>query len=317
MMKSIYAIFFTLLISCITISTTAQENEEYYSVQKTDSIAKIKTLNGNVFVGIITADNGKEITLESNSIGKIVIPKLEIKSIEYDKNKIPDPDRTEAHLGEYAFAPTAFNIPKNEVAFHTHYFAYIDFEIGLSDNFSVDVGASYPVFAPIFVGLKTSAKLADKVRLGLKINAYGMIDYWGNQSNNFIEIPLTVVATANGMITLGDEDKNLTLGGIFGYLPTLNLTGYGGYLGAFKKIKPKLGIGSEVLFGIENDNNIGSFSVAGLAKYYRTPSKIWTFGIHAPFIPDYRWTWNGTTSVQSLERYLVIPLPYIGYRVMF
>jgi hypothetical protein len=306
-MKFTYAILLTILSFSLTLTASAQE-EEYFSSQK-DSIATVKTINGNVFTGVITNDNDKEITLESASVGIIIIAKIEIKSIEYNKNKTQDPGRTDAYLGEYAFAPTAFNIPSGEVSFNTHYFAYVDFEFGLSDNISLDIGASYPVLAPIFVGLKASVNVADKVRLGLKLNVYGIIDYWGNQSNNFIEIPLTLFSTANGMITLGDQNKNLTIGGIFGYLPVINMSGYGGYIGGYKKIKQKLGIGTELLFGIENNDQFGAFSGSVLTKYYRTPSKIWTFGIHVPFIPDYRWTWNGSSSVRTVERYLVVPLP--------
>ncbi|MBL4706664.1 MAG: hypothetical protein JKY54_19195 [Flavobacteriales bacterium] len=317
-----YFVYLLLSISLSLVSFHSYGQDDDYYTTKSDSIAKIKLNNGNVYTGVVLSDNGREIEFQSNEIGKIIITKTDIKKIEYLKSINSNEGLIKegvAHIGEYGFGQTAFNTPAGQVSFQTHYFAFVDFDFAISDNFSVDVGATIPYLAPLKFGIKGSIDIASNVRIGIKANVFLGIDYWGNSYNStsFIRVPLAVAGNVVGMITFGDQEKNFTIGGTVAALPVADFTGFGGYIGGFKKIKKKLGLTAELLYGM-NQNNTNLFSAGFMVKYFRTPRKIWTFGLQAPFFPQYSYYNPNTGSyTQTLDGYLVIPIPYMGYRIAF
>jgi len=307
---------FGLLFFIVLLPVLAIGQDDYYKT-KPDSIAKITTVKGAIYTGTIVSDDGKEITLESVEIGKIIIEKINIKQIKYIRS--PDSGDTVMNipLYEYGFGQTAFNLPKKQFSIQNHYFAYWLFEYGLTDNLSMDVGFTYPLLLPIKFGLKGSVKLATDLRVGLKSNAFITIDYGGGNSNNVstVIVPLNIGYNFTGMITIGDPSINLSVGGTYysfnlGYFSD-NLSGYGAYIGGHKKFKNKLGLSMELLFLYDNtETTLYSFGI--LCKYFRTTNKVYTFGLETPTFPQ-----SNAFSTGSATQYLVIPFPYIGFRKLF
>ena len=60
-------------------SFNAQENQEYVKEEK--SLYLIKKTDGNELYGFIMSDDGREILLETKTIGKVYINKADIKEI--------------------------------------------------------------------------------------------------------------------------------------------------------------------------------------------------------------------------------------------
>lgn len=306
-------VILALFISIISIG----QEEDYYT--KSDSTAKVTTLKGGVYTGTILSDNGKELEMNSDQVGLIIIAKTDIQSIEYTTTGSPDliiPEQnSEVIIGEYGFGQTAFNTPQGKVAFQTHYFAFIDFDFGISDNFSLDIGASYPLLAPLKVGLKGSVDLANNLRIGGRVNAFMIVDYWnGGSGNSFITIPFALATNFTGMLTIGDQQRNLTIGGTYFTIPQIEFQGFGGYIGGYKRVSKSIGISGEVLYG-QDDSENGTMAVGLFCKYHRAANKLWTFGLESPAFP--RYSYNGPNYTRVLDGYLVIPIPYIGYRVSF
>jgi len=305
-----------LLVFIALLPVLAIGQDDYYKT-KPDSIAKITTVKGATYTGTIVSDDGKEITLESFEVGKIIIEKINIKQIKYIIS--PDPSNAVANLPlyEYGLGQTAFNLPNKRISIQNHYYAYWLFEYGITDNVSMDVGFTYPLLMPIKFGLKGSVKLADDLRVGLKSNAFVTIDFGGGNSNtaSTVILPLNIGYNFTGMVTIGDPSINLTVGGTYynfdlGYFSD-NLSGYGAYIGGHKKFKNKLGLSMEVLYLYDNSGT-ALYSFGILCKYFRTTSKVYTIGLETPTFPQ-----NNAFSTGSATQYLIIPFPYVGFRKLF
>ena len=305
---------FILLLGCHTFNA----QETYYN-EKPDSIAKIITIKGTVYTGSILSDDGKILTIESAEVGKIVIDKIDIKKIQYIKNTEQNADGSKLSLYEYGFAPTAFNLQKNQVSLQNHYFAYWVVEYGITDNISIDAGITYPLVMPIKFGLKSSVKLAEDLRLGVKANAYVTMDYYGlgSHTNNTSTIitPFSMGYNASGMLTIGDPSINLTVGGTYynfdADLVASHIMGYALFLGGHKQFKDKLGLSMELLY-LQDYTQTSLFSFGVLLKYFRSPIKVFTIGLETPTFPRVN-----AFSTHTATQYLVIPLPYVGFRKLF
>jgi hypothetical protein len=69
------------------------------------------------------------------------------------------------HASRYAFAPSAFPVPKGGFYYQTYDFVAHDVQIGISENTSLGIGYALPLFA--YLTPKTSTALSEKVRVGL------------------------------------------------------------------------------------------------------------------------------------------------------
>ena len=119
-------------------------------------VVKIEKFNGTTYLGKIISDDGREILLETSDIGKIYIPKNEIKTISSEKihemNILGKPEEYFAFNTRYAFTNNALPIKKGD-----HY-ASISW-YGPEVHFAVSKGLSVGVMStwlavPVVLAIK-------------------------------------------------------------------------------------------------------------------------------------------------------------------
>jgi hypothetical protein len=165
-MKSII-LFSFLFLSAFSIKAqtdTLKTNEKaLYLVVKTD---------GNEFYGFILEDDGREILLETKTIGKIYINKSEISKIEkvedvsYNESgdaEYKDHREEGAFTTRYYFTTNALPIKKKDNYALIHLYGP-EVHFAVSDNFSIGVMATW-IASPIAVAMKYSFNSTGKTHL--------------------------------------------------------------------------------------------------------------------------------------------------------
>jgi len=209
-MKNLIAFSFMVFLS--TVNLFAQENTYYsdsskYLVTKTD---------GTQYIGYILADDGREVLILTDNLGKIYIPKSSINSI-----KPIDPKshyQGGLFVGEgvfttrYHFTTNSFPIKRGEhYAVINLYGPEVHFSV--TDRFSVGVMATW-IASPIALALKYSIPTKNEklnFGLGTLIGSSGYL----NQGRGFGGLHWA-------MATYGDRRNNITLSLGYGYFNSGN-----------------------------------------------------------------------------------------------
>lgn len=131
------------------------------------------------------------------------------ESTEVTEKKLPgDSPLINHHSSRYVFTPTAYNLKKGELYYNTMYLFVHDAQYGVSDRFSIGMGttlAGFPFYitpkATIFQGKNTAFAIGDILMIGT----------WGT---SFIG------NVAYGVLTFGNQFKNISLGAGHFYLST-------------------------------------------------------------------------------------------------
>jgi hypothetical protein len=194
-----------LLLSLMTGSTVFTqedyEKEILYAVTKND---------GTVYLGKILSDDGREILMETQTLGKIYIPKADIRSIK----KVEEKDiKRGVYVGEnifttrYQFTTNSFPIKKGEnYAVLNLYGPEVHFSV--ADNLSVGVMATW-IASPIALALKYTIPTKNEMLnfgVGSLIGSSGYL----NQAQGFGGLHW-------GMATYGDRFNNVTASFGYGY----------------------------------------------------------------------------------------------------
>lgn len=197
---------------------------------KPDTLYRIVTNDGNVFVGEIVEMDKEKVILKSEALGQITLHQQYIVKIEQVIDaKYTQGDLWYHHLqsARYFFSPNGYGLKEGESYYQNIWIFYNQFSVGLSDHFSIGVGV-VPLFffdftpSPIWVNPKFSIPLVrDKLNLG----AGGLFGYVVGEQDAAFGI---VYATS----TFGPHDKNLSVG--LGYVyaggeiassPLINVSG--------------------------------------------------------------------------------------------
>ena len=203
-MKLIYT-FLILLISVNSYSQETNTNE--------DSTVVITLLSGDIRIGKIISDDGREILLQTEEIGKIYITKEDIKSI-----KNYDPERFEKVDGEfsgdgpfttrYYFTTNSLPIKKGENYSMLHLYGP-EVHFALSDRFSLGAMSSW-IGSPMVLAMKLSIPTKNEnVNFG-----FGTLIGTSGYLNSFRGYG----GLHWGMITIGDRFRNLTFSAGFSYI---------------------------------------------------------------------------------------------------
>lgn len=138
------------------------------------------------------------------------------------------------HASRYAFAPSAYPVPKGGFYYQTYDFVAHDVQIGITENTSLGMGYALPLFA--YMTPKTSTALSDKVRVGLgdlaatsmflpsedaiRLNiAYGSLTYGSTRNNASLSLGYL---TSNKLAT---NSFVLNGGGMYSISPNIYLVG--------------------------------------------------------------------------------------------
>ena len=167
--------------------------------------------DGNEYVGLILSDDGREVLIETKSLGKIYIPKSDIKSmrpIDYAED-VAKGEFSSAGVftTRYQFTTNCFPIKKGEnYAMVNLYGPEVHFAV--HKDFSVGVMSTW-IGSPIALALKyTRGTSNPKINYGVG-TLLGTSGYL-NQGRGFGGLHW-------GMITYGDRRNNATLSVGYGY----------------------------------------------------------------------------------------------------
>jgi len=224
-------IVFTLLLSLGAI-VIAQENnginekdsekpEEYQYGESGFKVGKqyvITRHDGVEYIGEILSDDGHEILIQSKSLGKLYIPKYEIKniieikdekSIVYNEYQSTGPFTT-----RYSFTTNGLPIKKGENYGMLNLYGP-EAHLALTDNLNVGIMSSW-IASPLILATKYSLKAEESrvnFSIGTLLGTTGYLnDFQGYGGLHWMNI------------TIGDRKNNLTFSGGYAYVQTGNKT---------------------------------------------------------------------------------------------
>jgi len=175
--------------------------------QPNNDIKVIHLTNGNEYIGTIISDDGREMLFESRTVGKVYIKKTDVKSItNYSEEEFVILDnekvKSNAFSTRYSFTTNALPIKKKDNYYMINLWGP-EFHVAVADNFNVGVMTSW-IGSPFAVAAKYSIETKNP-----KLNfSVGEIAGSGGYFNLNTYLSLSF---AN--VTIGDRDRNITLGG--------------------------------------------------------------------------------------------------------
>lgn len=175
------------------------------------NIKVIQLTNGNEYTGTIISDDGREVLIETETLGKIYIKKSEIKSISEFRDEdfvIVNEEKVKSNpfSTRYSFTTNALPIKKRENYYMLNLWGP-EFHVAIADNFNVGVMTTW-IGSPFAVAAKYSFQTKNP-----KLN-FSVGEIAGN--GGYIN-PSTLISLSFGNVTFGDRDKNLTFGAGYGY----------------------------------------------------------------------------------------------------
>lgn len=192
-------------------STFAQTPSSTQTSSDTTKYIIVKN-DGNEYVGLLLSDDGREVLIQTKSLGKIYIPKSEIKSIrpvDYSEDVAKGVvSSAGVFTTRYQFTTNCFPIKKGEnyaminlFGPEVHFAVHKDFSIGVMSTW---------IGSPLALALKYTRGTANP-----KIN-YGVGTLLG--TSGYLNQGKGYGALHWGMITYGDRRNNATLSVGYGYM---------------------------------------------------------------------------------------------------
>ncbi|MFC0261787.1 hypothetical protein [Fontibacter flavus] len=225
-MKTTTIISFGLILLFLILPTLILKAQE---TQSEPILVRIKTKDGNEFIGEVFTEDDQKIILITEKFGEISIQKIDIQSreiisaarIKDGKLWFENPQST-----RYFFAPNGYGIKRGEAYYQNVWIFFNQFTFGVSDNFSFSVG-TVPLFlfagasTPVWVNPKVSIPIVkDKYNLGAGALVGTVIGEGG------------AFGILYGVNTFGNKDQNITLGLGWGFAdggiansPTITISG--------------------------------------------------------------------------------------------
>lgn len=176
---------------------------------------RIETVDGNEYIGFIVEQNNDVVIFKTERMGTITLLKADIK-------KIALINVSQLKNGEYWFEnpqstryfwqPNAYGLKKGEGYYQNVWILFNQVSVGITDNVSIGAGI-VPLF--LFAGASSPIWITPKVSIPIKrdkVNISGgalMGTILGEENSNF--------GIAYSTITFGSRDKNISLGGGYGY----------------------------------------------------------------------------------------------------
>lgn len=176
---------------------------------------RIETVDSNEYIGFIVEQNNDIIVLKTERMGTITLLKVDIKKIALINVKqlkngeywFENPQST-----RYFWQPNAYGLKKGEGYYQNVWILFNQVSVGITDNFSIGAGI-VPLF--LFAGASFPVWITPKVSIPIKrdkvnVSAGALMGtVLGEEDSNF--------GIAYGTITFGSRDKNVSIGGGYGY----------------------------------------------------------------------------------------------------
>jgi hypothetical protein len=168
-------------------------------------LVMVERNDGKEYIGYILEDDGREILLETQSIGKIYISKADINNIveiQEESDIIQGAYNTEGPFTtRYTFTTNALPIRKGENYAMVNLYGP-EAHFALSDNFNIGVMSTW-IASPLVVAMKYSKKTGND---NINVSA-GLLAGTSGYLNSFMGYG----GLAFGNITIGDRRRNITI----------------------------------------------------------------------------------------------------------
>lgn len=211
-----------ILVSCVcTEKSVAQEEERMYRIVTTDN---------QTFIGTLVAEDDLKVTIQTETAGRITIERKNIVSLAaLDSDRIrngkywyENPQST-----RYFFAPNAIGMRKGNGYYQNTWVLFNNVNYGITDNISIG-GGIVPLF--LFGSPVTPVWLLPKVSIPVSEGQFYLGA--GAMIGGLIGVETDPLGVFYGVGTLGNRDKNLTVGLGYGYAgnevsstPLVNISG--------------------------------------------------------------------------------------------
>lgn len=252
-----YLIIASLFLSLISLRATGQ------TVQIEDSTRTyiIRTLDKNVFTGVIIYKDLEVITLETDEYGNINIKLSNINSIDEVKpNEVVNgkvwPNNPQS--SRYFWAPSGYGIEKGEVYYQNIWVLFNQFSFGVTDYFSISAGL-VPLF--LFAGTSTPVWVVPKFSIPAirdKLN-FGA----GVLAGTILGEPESGFGILFGDVTVGGRNRNATLTVGYGFAEGESSNGITINLSAFNRISKNVYLITENYLIYSEGQAIGAVSFGG------------------------------------------------------
>ena len=202
-------------------------------IQAQNQNYRVVTTEGTVLIGSLISEDETSITLKTDLLGEVTIARVNIRSvvkIEDDRYLDGQYWHPSAQPTRYFFAPNAYSVKKGTGYYQNTLLFFNNYHHGISDRFSLGGGIA-PFFlfgadaSPVWLMPKYSFKSNRESTVQFAAGAMigGFIPPGGANSGSSASI-------LYGMVTLGEQDKNISIGtgigfqgGNFSSRPVLNL----------------------------------------------------------------------------------------------
>ncbi len=306
MKKLILLLFFFVFIT----STKAQTDTTNTIKNKIEIIV---TNDGGKFMGIVLTENEREIKIKDLSKGIIIIPKYAIKyrQLATEENTgNGEPIRPNFFAHEYNIMPSSFNVKKNEDRVSTLYYFWVNYEHGITNNFSLGISGTF-FLTPFYLNAKYSWKINEKNRFMASLKLGSGLSFINNASqlNNGYS---SIIGTASSIhFTHGTPENNNTIGLAYGTNFDSSLRAATISISGIKRIAIKASFVYDInyfyLFS-PLGYNLSTASVVLFSpgiRLYNAKENAWTIAISIA---------SSNTSNNNLY---IIPIPLVKYHTTF
>jgi hypothetical protein len=201
---SLFALLAILLLCFSLTDAVAQDTTKAGSTKQHVVIKN----DGTEFIGVILADDPREVLIETKKTGKVYIPKHEIKEIKElkpgDINMTGEYVADETFSTRYFISANGLPVKKGENYILWNLFGP-DFQFGIGENIGVGVMTTW-LGAPVIGTAKYSIRLAEKTHMG--VGALLGTGSWASWDMG--------IALPYASLTYGDRKKNITLSAGYG-----------------------------------------------------------------------------------------------------
>tara|TARA_Y100000385_G_scaffold200847_1_gene207927 strand:- start:325 stop:1359 length:1035 start_codon:yes stop_codon:yes gene_type:complete len=277
--------YYLTIIFFITINFCFNSQE----IPRDTSLRLVEKIDGTQYIAKILSDDGREILIDTEAMGKIYIPKSQIKRIALIENtdEIVDGDwREESPFStRYAFTNNALPIKaKNHYAMVNLFGPEIHFAV--NDRLNIGIMTTWLASPFVFVGKYTIPTRNPKVNFSIAtmLGTSGYLD--GFESFGGFHW---------GTFTYGDRKKNISFSGGYGYLSVGGNSSVENVPGTYTSI------GGQMPIIPTQSKSIPSapiFSVAGIFQLTSKASIFFDsmFGVISPSAnTDYNYVYDPTT----------------------
>lgn len=285
--------------------------------------------DGTEYVGEIVGDNEREILLQTKSMGKIYLPKYQVKSINLvDSENFSNGEylNENEHKSYYMAATNALPFKKGEFRLNTAYFGAYSGYYCINENIAIGLQTSL-VGTPMGIGLKTSFSLGGEDYVGTEMSIASMT-YTGSSN---------ILGNVAAKYSRGNSKTNFTVMGGIGFSSFMqyqysiqtnqntnvrkNDNTYYFNASVFHRVSKNAGFVAEGWVVPKNN-----FGLAGLGvRILKRPEKSWVFGFYNLFYRETYYTYtyvnvpNGyggyyTQQSNPVKNYRTqfVPIPYFG-----